>query len=49
MPSDSEGSTHAGISGNQDSGPDHHEEDDEVIDLPEWDGETPKETFDDKL
>ena len=49
VPPDSEGPTHAGISGNQDSGSNHHEEDDEVIDLPVWDGETPEETFDDDL
>ena len=49
MPPDSEGPTHASISGNQDSGSNHHEEDDEVIDLLVWDGETPEETFDDDL
>ena len=43
VPPDSEGPTHAGISGNQDSGSNHQEEDDEVIDLPVWDDETPEE------
>ena len=49
VPPDSDCPTHAGISGNQDSGSNHQEEHDEVIALPVWDGETFDEDLDETL